>query len=242
MPLKAPAAAGKAHAAGVGTGKAAPNHGDVPVAVIEEKLHRGLRSRRVVNADAGKVGEEHAFRRDGQEDGGNGDLRKVLHERAAIGAQKKEAAGMCFPAELQGCLQFVSFFIEINNSRRACGLFDVRLQMFDEARKKCVARSLDDNTDGPGFLLLEALRVVVGRKVVQPDKGLHALPRIGADVRMSADHTGNRTYGAACFAGDVFDGNGENLLSKSIGNGVGNVSSPRYKKRNSIRNNSGSSD
>ena len=219
-----PAASGKAFPAGVGLGKTAADHGNAPVSVPQKIFHHGPGRRRVVHADAGQVGEGKAFGGGGQQDRGHGDFRKALQKRFPVGAEEEQAAGMRFPAELQSGLELVALLVQIDKRRGQGSFLNARLQLFDQACKQRVAGSLDHNSDGAGFLLFEPLGVVVGGKPVQADQLLHTLPGGGANVRVTAQNTGNRADRAASLACNVFDGDGKPSLRKEVGNGSGNVS------------------
>ena len=159
----------------VGQRAVAAKDGDLPMSAADQIIHRTGCAAAVVRGHAGEVFKRKHTCVVRDDNGRHMDLFKVVSEIAVRSAEEHDAHRLAFAAKLDRAQNLVLVLIDKIDDQRMRGPGKQRLQLLDHAREHFVCRTLDDDQNRIGALLLQKLRTFVQLKA--------ALLRDGEDRR-----------------------------------------------------------
>ena len=138
-------------------------------------------------------------------DGGNGNPRKVLEKVLIAAAEEHQSAGLPLADEMCRTQHLIVVLIdEIDDERVRCGR-EERLQLLDHRGEHLIVSAFHHNEDGVALLLLERLCAGVQLKAMFRRDGEDGAPRPFADVRLVVEHARDGAERVAGQAHEILD-------------------------------------
>ena len=135
---------------------------------------------------------------------GNVQASDRFHPPVDEAAHKNEPFHMILPCHAQGCLEFISLFIDIFGNKIVRNIVRPFQNCLREGAEERVGTAANDNTDD--FVsLLEPSGVGIADKMTIPDNLFHFFPRGAVHVRAMIQHPADSGDRYAGHSGYVFD-------------------------------------